>query len=352
MSHIPRAFLGSCLIGLLCLALAALYGWQSIHALGPTLDVVWIVLVLAMLEVSLSFDNAVVNAAILADFDEVWRARFLTWGMAVSVLGARVLFPLAIVGFSAGLGPIDAVTLSLAEPARYEAIMHSAHASIAGFGGAFLIMVGMGFFLDEEKHTHWLGWVERRLKALGGLRAAELALPLILLAALAHGLPFDQAARFLIAGLTGLIAFTLMESLGTWLESRQTRRGLESRQLAGRGMAQAGLAGFLYLNLLDTSFSLDGVVGAFALSNNMVVIALGLTIGALFVRSLTLVLVEQGSLQSYLYLEHGAFWAITVLGVIMLLSTRIDIPDMLTGLIGAGFIAAALISSLVARRKG
>ena len=342
MIRIPRAFLGSCLIGLLCLALAALYGWQSSHALGPTLDVVWIVLVLAVLEVSLSFDNAVVNAAILGDLDAVWRARFLTWGMAVSVLGARVLFPLAIVGFSAGLGPIDAVSLSLAEPARYEAIMHSAHASIAGFGGAFLIMVGMGFFLDEEKDTHWLGWVERRLKALGGLRAAELALPLILLAALAHGLPFEQAARFLIAGLTGLIAFTLMESLGSWLESRQGKLGL----------AQAGLAGFLYLNLLDTSFSLDGVVGAFALSNNMVVIALGLTIGALFVRSITLMLVEQGSLQSYLYLEHGAFWAITVLGVIMLLSTRIAIPDMLTGLIGAGFIAAALVSSLVARRKG
>ena len=344
MIRIPRAFLGSCLIGLLCLALAALYGWQSSHALGPTLDVVWIVLVLAVLEVSLSFDNAVVNAAILADFDAVWRARFLTWGMAVSVLGARVLFPLAIVGFSAGLGPIDAVTLSLAEPARYEAIMHNAHPSIAGFGGAFLIMVGTGFFLDEEKDTHWLGWVERRLKALGGLRAAELALPLVLLAALAHGLPFDQAARFLIAGLTGLIAFTLMESLGTWLEGWQG--------LAGRGMAQAGLAGFLYLNLLDTSFSLDGVVGAFALTNNMVVIALGLSIGALFVRSITLVLVEQGSLQTYLYLEHGAFWAITVLGMIMLLSTRIAIPDMLTGLIGAGFIAAALVSSLVARAKG
>ena len=188
---VARPFRGSVLVAAACLAAAAAYGWhealaaglQSGPALGVILDTVWIVAVLAVLEVSLSFDNAVVNASILADLDPVWRKRFLTWGMAISVLGARVAFPLAIVGFCTGLGPVDAVRLSLAEPAHYEAIMHSAHASIAGFGGTFLVMVGLGFFLDAEKDLHWLGLLERQLARVGGVRAAELVLPLGLLAA-------------------------------------------------------------------------------------------------------------------------------------------------------------------------
>ena len=347
---IPRPFRGSFFVAAACLVAAAAYGWHEAYpepALAMILDTVWIVAVLAVLEVSLSFDNAVVNAAILADLDPVWRKRFLTWGMGVSVLGARVAFPLAIVGFCTGLGPVDAVRLSLAEPAHYEAIMHSAHASIAGFGGTFLVMVGLGFFLDVEKDVHWLGWLERHLARIGGVRAAELILPLGLLAGLAHGLPFAQAVRFLIAGLLGLIAYTLMESLSAWAKSLQPR----ATQPDGGGPKGNGLTTFLYLNLLDASFSLDGVIGAFALSNNMVVIVLGLTIGAMFVRSLTVTLVESATLSRYVYLEHGALWAIAVLGVLMLVSTRITIPDALTGLIGAGLLAASLVSSSRHRRN-
>ena len=337
---IPHSFRASALVTVACLAAAAAYGWHqagSGPALTVILETVWIVAVLAVLEVSLSFDNAVVNAAILGDLDPVWRRRFLTWGMGVSVLGARVAFPLAIVGFSTGLGPVDAVRLSLAEPAHYEAILHTAHASIAGFGGTFLVMVGLGFFLDVEKDVHWLGWAERHLARIGGLRAVELIVPLGLLAALAHGLPFAQGVRFLVAGLLGLIAYTLMASVSDWAKAFQ-RQGRENT-------TGSGLTTFLYLNLLDASFSLDGVIGAFALSNNMVVIVLGLTAGAMFVRSLTVTLVDRAVLARYIYLEHGAFWAITALGALMLASTRVMIPDAATGLVGAGLIAASLISS-------
>ena len=339
--RIPSLFRGSALVTAVCMALAAAYAWHEASAglaLAAVLDTVWIVAVLAVLEVSLSFDNAVINASILADLDPVWRRRFLTWGMAFSVLGARVAFPLAIVGFCTGLGPVDAVRLSLAEPAHYEAILHTAHPSIAGFGGTFLVMVGLGFFLDAQKDVHWFGWVERHLARVGGMRAAELVVPLGLLALLAHDLPFAQGARFLIAGLLGLIAYTLLASLNDWAKTFQ------QRDTAGHGN-RSGMSTFLYLNLLDASFSLDGVIGAFALSNNMVVIVLGLTTGAMFVRSLTVTLVDGAVLARYIYLEHGAFWAITVLGVLMLVSTRIAIPDALTGLIGAGLIAAAVLSS-------
>jgi uncharacterized protein len=141
-----RAFLshfsGSLAFSAVCLALAAAYGWNETASLPAVGGVLWVVLVLAVLEVSLSFDNAVVNAAVLKDMDVVWRKRFLTWGMLFAVFGTRVAFPLLIVGFTAGLGPVEAVHLSLREPAQYEAIMRHAHIPIAGFGGAFLAMDG------------------------------------------------------------------------------------------------------------------------------------------------------------------------------------------------------------------
>ncbi|MBU2033178.1 MAG: DUF475 domain-containing protein, partial [Alphaproteobacteria bacterium] len=102
------------------------------------------------------------------------------------------------------------------------------------------------------------------------------------------------------------------------------------------------LGGFLYLEVLDASFSFDGVIGAFALSNNMVVIALGLSIGAMFVRSMTIHLVKKGTLAAYRFLEHGAFWAIIVLGGIMLSSVVVHIPEAFTGLIGATLIGISL----------
>ena len=106
-------FGGSVIFTLICLALGAAYGWNQTGTAGGTLALLWIVVVLSVLEISLSFDNAVVNAAVLETMDPVWRRRFLTWGMVIAVFGMRVLFPLAIVGIAAQLGPTDALRLSL-----------------------------------------------------------------------------------------------------------------------------------------------------------------------------------------------------------------------------------------------
>ena len=124
----------------------------------------------------------------------------------------------------------------------------------------------------------------------------------------------------------------------------------ESAKLQG-AVVRSGLGGFLYLNVLDASFSFDGVIGAFALSNNMIVIALGLSIGAMFVRSMTIHLVRKGTLAAYRFLEHGAFWAIIVLGAIMLLSARFHIPETVTGLIGAILIGLSFWWSVRYNRK-
>ncbi|MFZ9395685.1 MAG: DUF475 domain-containing protein [Erythrobacter sp.] len=312
-----------------CLGLATWYGWSSTGALGATLGILWIVVVLSILEVSLSFDNAVVNASVLKDMDEVWQRRFLTWGIAFAVFGMRIVFPLAIVAIAAQIGPIEAINLSLNDPKEYERLVSSAHVGIAGFGGAFLAMVGLKFFFDADKEVHWIEVIESRIARVSALPAAEIALLLLALWGISTLLPTGQALTFMVAGVLGLVTFIAVEAISTILEMRE-----EAHRAAG-AVIRSGLGGFLYLNILDASFSFDGVIGAFALSNNMVVIALGLSIGAMFVRSMTIHLVRKGTLAEYRYLEHGAFWAIIVLGAIMLISAKLHIPETITGLIGA-----------------
>ena len=340
-----RHFTGPLIFAAVCLALGAWYGWSDGGGLAGLLRVVWIVLVLSVLEVSLSFDNAVVNATVLQGMNEVWRKRFLTWGMIFAVYGMYIAFPLAIVAIAAGIGPIDAFHLSLADPERYEVLVSSAHTGIAGFGGAFLAMVGLKFFFDSDKEVHWIDVVERHLVRFAALPAVTIVTVLLALAAISTQLPAPEAKRFLGAGILGIATHVVVQAAGRMLEQREARL-----QQAGHAV-QSGLGAFIYLNVLDATFSFDGVIGAFALSNNMVVIALGLSVGAMFVRSMTVLLVRQGTLAEYRFLEHGAFWAILALGAIMLLSVRFDVPDSVTGLVGAVLIGLSLWRSIAHNRQ-
>ncbi len=340
MATMMRFYGFSLVFTLFCLGLAAWYGWASTGTITGTLALLWIVVVLSVLEISLSFDNAVVNASVLKEMDEVWQKRFLTWGIAFAVFGMRVVFPLAIVAIAAGLGPIETINLSLNRPDEYERIVSSAHVGIAGFGGAFLAMVGLKFFFDLDKEIHWISVIERNLTKFAALPAAEIALLLLVLWGISSMLEPDEALTFLVAGILGLVTFIAVEGINTILEMKE-----EAHKLTGAAV-RSGLGGFLYLNVLDASFSFDGVIGAFALSNNMIVIALGLSIGAMFVRSMTIHLVRKGTLAAYRFLEHGAFWAIIALGGIMLMSAKFHIPETITGLIGAVLIGLSLLWSV------
>lgn len=332
MQTLLRYYKFSALFTAVCLALAAWYGLASTGTAAGMAKLLWIVVILSVLEVSLSFDNAVVNASVLKEMDEVWQRRFLTWGIAFAVFGMRIVFPLAIVAIAANIGPIEALNLSLNNPAEYEELVGSAHIGIAGFGGAFLAMVGMKFFFNTDKDIHWINSIESALAKVSNLPAIEIAILLLTMWGISSLLPVEDAHTFLVAGILGLVTFIAVEAVSHWLEMRE-----EAARLAG-AVVRSGLGGFLYLNILDASFSFDGVIGAFALSNNMIVIALGLSIGAMFVRSMTVHLVRQGTLAEYRYLEHGAFWAIVVLGAIMLVSAVLHIPETITGLIGAVLI--------------
>ncbi len=332
-----RYFTGSFVVTALGLVVAAALGWRGTGTVDGTLTTLFVVAVLGVLEVSLSFDNAVVNATVLRDMDPVWRRRFITWGIAIAVFGMRIVFPLLIVAVLAGVSPVAALVMAATDPDRYSQVLTSADVSVSAFGGAFLAMVGLRHFFDVEKDVHWIGIVERPLARLGRIEAVELGLVLLLLVAIGRFLPEHEQTTFLVAGIVGLVAYIAVDGVAALLEAD---RGTTD------AVARSGAASFLYLNVLDASFSFDGVIGAFALTNNLFVIAIGLGIGAMFVRSLTILLVERGTLASYRYLEHGAFWAIGALALIMLVGTVHEVPEVVTGLVGAGFIGLSLWSSI------
>ena len=335
-------FKGSLLFSAVSLAIAAWLGYNSGGTLGAALSIVWICLVLGVLEVSLSFDNAVVNATVLKDMDPVWQRRFLTWGILIAVFGMRILFPLVIVAIAAKINPVEAIRLAIEEPATYQQIIEGAHAGIMGFGGAFLLLVGLKFFFDADKDHDWIAVIERPLKKFANLEAFTIILTMTILYFVSLQIADAAESRtFLVSGLMGIATFFAVEWVGNLLEA----------PAATDGVQRAGLGAFLYLEVLDASFSFDGVIGAFALSNNLFIIALGLGIGAMFVRSMTIMLVEKGTLSEYRYLEHGAFWAIIALAMIMLLGMIFHIPETVTGLIGATLIGLSLWSSVKHNRK-
>ena len=332
-----RYFVGSIWVTVAGLVLAAALGWYLHHSPAGVATTVFVAAMLAVLEVSLSFDNAVVNASVMQDMTAVWRHRFLTWGMAFAVFGMRFVFPLAVVSVVAGIGPFEAVRLAALRPDEYARLLTSAHVALGAFGGAFLGTVSLKYFFDAEKEVHWVRALETRLAQLGKIEAVELGVVLLAVWACSRGVPVDERAGFLAAGVFGIVAYIAVDGLGTAMELGEGAR---------HDLHRASAASFLYLEVLDASFSFDGVIGAFALTNNLFVIAIGLGVGAMFVRSLTVLLVDRGTLASYRFLEHGAFYAIGALAALMFAGTIVEVPEVVTGLVGAAFIALSLRSSV------
>lgn len=327
METLRKYFAGSFVFTAVMLAFGYwLQGWKGVA----------ICAILGVLETSLSFDNAVVNATVLRDMSQLWRKRFLTWGMLIAVFGMRVVFPVLIVAIIAHLGPLEVLDMAIRRPNDYAAHLTSAHIEIAAFGGAFLLMVFLKYFVDFEKEVHWIHFLEAPLTKVGRVEMIELALALAAIAVISGFVSQQEAARFLEAGIWGLVTYIIVDGIGALFG------GESGAAEAGR----SGAAGFLYLELVDASFSFDGVIGAFALSNNIFIIAAGLGIGAMFVRSMTIYLVDRGTLNEYRYLEHGAFWAIGVLAGIMLMSAIVHVHEVVTGGLGALLILLALGSSI------
>lgn len=371
-SVILKTFRWAFVVTVLGLAAGVIYdGWA---ALG-------VVAILTVLEVSLSFDNAVINAGILKKMSAFWQRIFLTIGVLIAVFGMRLVFPIAIVAVTARISPVKAVQLAVDDKDRYQQLVTDAHPSIAAFGGMFLLMIFLSFVF-EDREIKWQGWLERPLARIGkiDMLAVIVALVVLLVAAgtvatHAHqhgGVHVNKAETVLTAGVAGLITYLIVGGLSSFFESRleEDEREAEEQEAekreageretealrrsggASAAVAAVGLTGkaaffmFLYLEVLDASFSFDGVIGAFAITNDIVLMALGLGIGALYVRSLTVYLVRKGTLDDYVYLEHGAHYAIGALAVILLITIQYQISELITGLIGVVLIAWSFWSSV------
>ncbi|MCP9774960.1 DUF475 domain-containing protein [Cyanobium sp. WAJ14-Wanaka] len=316
--------------------LAAILGFQGLEA-------AWLTLVLLLLEVSLSFDNAVVNARVLDRLTPGQQSFFLTWGLVIPVFGVRFLGPLLMVAIAGQVGLGEALDAALRHPNEYRKLLEIAEPRILAFGGMFLLMVFFHYFFDDAKTLHWWQALERRLSAAGRIEALEVAIALIILVALVFVAPVGLRGDLMVSGVLGVVLQLLTTSLADGFDS--------GPQMAVR----SGIASLIYLELLDASFSLDGTIGAFAITDNIGLIMVGLGLGALFIRSLTLMLSRERALDHLIYLEHGAHYAIGALGLVMLAGIplaahHIHVPEWLTGLIGVLLLAIALWDSLRQRR--
>ena len=325
------------------------YLWGEHVLKGSGAICVFIALVLGILEISLSFDNAVVNATKLKKMSERWRDRFITWGIAIAVFGMRFLFQLLVVSIFAKLNILKVLDVALHNSHLYAYYLQQTHATIVTFGGTFLLMLFLGFFLNPKKEVDWIKPVERFLKKAPESKILDTLITLAVLDAVQMVQPAPLHMSVTISGIAGIVTYLAIDSVSRKLEELEHKYEdyqHEEHVHKSKFLQCSGLISFLYLELIDASFSLDGVLGAFALSHDIIIITIGLAIGAMFVRSLTLMFVEEGTLDQFIYLEHGAHWAIGALAILMFISTIAHVPELVTGLTGVGFIIASLISSI------
>ena len=333
----------SLFVTIILLSLAAWWGY-SIGGPAGAAQAFFIAGILSIMEVSLSFDNAVVNASVLRDWDPFWQKLFLTVGIIVAVFGMRLVFPILIVSIATGLGLVDVMSMALNTPAEYSRHLTANHAQVAAFGGSFLLLVFLNFLFDREKEMHWLGWIEEKLGKHGNQGLSNLLALLAVLGCMTM-VPEQQKLSVLMAGVGGIAVYLAVSFLSDMLESEVGDPAI------GDVVKRGSVGGFLYLEVLDASFSFDGVIGAFAITSDVVIIMLGLAIGAMFVRSMTVFLVHKGTLEEFVFLEHGAHYAIGVLALIMLASVKFHISEWFTGLSGVLFIGLSLWSSVRHKRE-
>lgn len=346
MMHPAHPFRIFAISGTLTVLIGVLLGYIS------GLDALWLFVVLAILEVTFSFDNAVVNSRVLVRMSPFWQKLFLTLGIFIAVFVVRFALPIVIVMAATGLDFGSVINLSLNEPDKYSEALHDAAPVIDAFGGTFLLMIGISYFLNRDKVVHWLEPIESRMAMLGRIRFIKLIIMLVVAAVIYMTVDKDLQRTVLISSLLGIILHAGLEAMGHYFEKSMAKKMKKTGKTVSHLVGWAAFASFMYLEVLDASFSFDGVIGAFAITNDIVLIVAGLGVGALWVRSLTVYLMRSGTLVKYRYLEHGAHWAILALGIVMLVKLyHLELPEWVTGSLGLVFIVTAVVTSIVEKRR-
>ncbi len=336
-----KHFRESILITILGLIFA--YFWAGHIQAGSEFKTLFIVLFLSILEVTLSFDNAVVNAVVLEKMSKKWQHRFLTWGIIVAVFGVRFMLPVVIVSIFSHLNILETIHLALNDVTKYSQYLQLAHSPLVAFGGSFLLMVGLSYYLGAENEYKWLYKIEDFLSKIK-FKFAPSIFCLFSIFILQFFLEDEIKKPVIISGIMGVLSYLLIHFILNLMEKNQSKN-------IAKTAIQGGFMMFIYLEVIDASFSLDGVLGSFAISSDIVIIAIGLAIGAMFVRSLTLLFVEKKTLKQYIYLVSGAHFAIISLAVIMFISIFVEVNEIITGSIGLMFVGSSFISSLMENKK-
>ncbi len=308
-----------------------------------------VVALLGVLEIAVSFDNAIVNATVLARMNHYWQRMFMTVGVLIAAIGMRLLLPLIIVAIGAHLTPWRAVDLAYENPDRYHALLITAQPGIAAFGGIFLLMIAVAFF-REDREVHWWPAVEKRLPALLGRTGVPILIALLFTAdRRADRADGGLHLRVVVGCLVGLLCYLGIQAISDQVADRVDADGGSRPRATVQGRSAFLL--FVYLEMLDATFSLDSVMGGFSVTVDIALITLGLAIGAGYIRSLTVYVVRKGTLEQYRYLEHGAYYSIALLAVLLLWEVWRDVPDWLTACAGAIVITAAWATSVWAGKR-
>ena len=292
---------------------------------------------LSVFEMVSSIDNAIINADVLATMGEKARGWFLFWGLIVAVFGVRGLLPWLIVwATTPSLGPIGALLATFSsDPAVVAAIEESAPVLLI-FGGMFLVLLFFHWLFVEEKTCGLRSEAFFSRQSVWFYAVASILLAVIVWFAL----QIDTLMGF--AAVLGSTAFFIVHGF---------RQNAEVQEARLRRPGMSDFSKIAYLEVLDATFSIDGVIGAFAFTLSVPLILIGNGIGAVVVRELTVRGVDK--IRSYCFLKNGAMYSILVLGTIMLAdSFGFHIPTWLSPIATFGIVGYFLYRSVQEQKKG
>lgn len=304
------------------------------------MDILTIILTisgLALFETITSLDNAVINAEVLSTMSQRARRWFLVWGLLIAVFLLRGLLPWGIVwAVNPALGPIGALTESFSSnPTTVEAIEASAPILLSG-GGVFMVFLFFHWLFLEPKNYGLRG--ERFFQRQGVWFYAVVSI-------------FLAAVVWFAININPLMAFGSVVGSTAFFITHGFRENAEKSEQKLLKSSASDISKIFYLEVIDASFSIDGVIGAFAFTLSVPLILLGNGIGALVVRQLTVSNIDR--IKNYLYLKNGAMYSILVLGTIMLLdSFGFGIPVWLSPTATALIVGYFFLKSKKSLKKG
>ena len=289
------------------------------------------VFVVSSLEIILSFDNAVLNTRILQKMSVFWRKAFLFIGIFISVFLVRLFLPIFLVSASGSLTILDSISLIVNNTNEFQSIINNNYYLMSSFGGSFLIIVSLNFIFT----CMWPNFFQRycRVTIFSFVIASFLSLVFIVF----YCTVFSYKTYLVHSLFWGLTSSTILSELNEKLERASIN--------------VLGFTAFLYLELLDASFSIDGLLVSFAITQDVLVALVGISIGALYVRSLTIFMLEKDMTYRSSLIEKSVYLSVGFLGLSMWVKNFIDLPDFITMIPCLLPVISTLVSKFLCKKR-